>query len=517
MYINACSALTRYRAVISGYSKSAAPSDYHDPRTSWTRKPSEPSTGHILQRFSVISTSRAPRAIGPYSQAVIVGGTMYISGQLGLLPTTMDFPSEDVELQTHQVFTNLKAILEEAGLTLKDVVKTTVLLSSMNDFAKVNAIYAEYRFQRAVSSSVDFRSGLSSKAYSLGILDNRHLVARYRWRKLAENIFRRPSKSLEYAVLALELDPVGLELFEISALSSGSQESRDEDQETTWIAIKPVSYHSSHSSHPSKPSDTGTIHLRVYTSLSDGDTVKSRIHTLGGFDNTGNVRLWPCELILTHAMLCPDMYPGVWIRITSSQQSIKNICELGAGMTGSGALAASLSPCLCSEFVLLTDGNVRCVDSLQRNIEHHVARLSKLNIQTQLEAYRLFWSDKQDRATAELPHRFRHSFQLVMASDCFFHTTEHTGLLSLVDALLAVDSHALFIAIAPLRGKTLQHFVDRAALDHNWQVALLSPREYMASGLYESILNKWSGKEEHLLDKSLGHLIILQRHSVQKL
>ncbi|KAF7258149.1 hypothetical protein EG68_04135 [Paragonimus skrjabini miyazakii] len=92
----------------------------------------------------VICTNKAPKAIGPYSQAVAVNNTLYVSGQLGLVPETMDFPSDDVEAQTHQVFRNIKGILEAAGLTLANVVKTTVLLADMNDFTKVNTIYGQY-------------------------------------------------------------------------------------------------------------------------------------------------------------------------------------------------------------------------------------------------------------------------------------------------------------------------------------------------------------------------------------
>ncbi|KAF8563115.1 hypothetical protein P879_11619 [Paragonimus westermani] len=91
----------------------------------------------------VICTNKAPKAIGPYSQAVAVNNTLYVSGQLGLVPETMDFPSGDVEAQTHQVFRNIKGILEAAGLTLANVVKTTVLLADMNDFTKVNTIYGQ--------------------------------------------------------------------------------------------------------------------------------------------------------------------------------------------------------------------------------------------------------------------------------------------------------------------------------------------------------------------------------------
>ncbi|VDP40907.1 unnamed protein product [Echinostoma caproni] len=92
----------------------------------------------------VIRTAKAPSAIGPYSQAVAINDTLYVSGQLGLLPESMTFAGDDVEAQTNQALKNISAILDAAQLTMKNVVKTTVLLSDMNDFAKVNKIYGEY-------------------------------------------------------------------------------------------------------------------------------------------------------------------------------------------------------------------------------------------------------------------------------------------------------------------------------------------------------------------------------------
>ena len=92
----------------------------------------------------VLHTDRAPAAIGPYSQAVEAGGFLFSAGQIGLIPGTPDFAGEDVEAQATQVFQNLAAILEEAGLAFGDVVKTTVYLADMGEFPLVNAIYEKY-------------------------------------------------------------------------------------------------------------------------------------------------------------------------------------------------------------------------------------------------------------------------------------------------------------------------------------------------------------------------------------
>ena len=92
----------------------------------------------------VISTTKAPAAIGPYSQALLVGDTLYASGQLGIDPATGAFP-EGITAQTEQSFRNIHAILEEAGMTIDHVVKTTCFLSDMADFAVMNAVY-EHQF-----------------------------------------------------------------------------------------------------------------------------------------------------------------------------------------------------------------------------------------------------------------------------------------------------------------------------------------------------------------------------------
>ena len=91
----------------------------------------------------VIATEKAPAALGPYSQAIEVGGMVYTSGQIGINPAT-GLAGETIEEQTRQVFENLQAVLQEAGTDLDHAVKTTVFIKDMNDFGKVNEIYASY-------------------------------------------------------------------------------------------------------------------------------------------------------------------------------------------------------------------------------------------------------------------------------------------------------------------------------------------------------------------------------------
>lgn len=91
-----------------------------------------------------IHTANAPAAIGPYSQAVQAGSLVFVSGQLPIDPATGAFAGEDIAAQTKQSLTNIRNILEAAGYSLKDVVKTTVLLADIADFAAMNAVYAEF-------------------------------------------------------------------------------------------------------------------------------------------------------------------------------------------------------------------------------------------------------------------------------------------------------------------------------------------------------------------------------------
>ena len=91
----------------------------------------------------VIHTEKAPKAIGPYSQAIHIGDLVYTAGQVALDPATMELVPGGVEEQTRQVLANLTNVLEAAGTSISKVVKTTVFLKTMDDFAKMNAVYAE--------------------------------------------------------------------------------------------------------------------------------------------------------------------------------------------------------------------------------------------------------------------------------------------------------------------------------------------------------------------------------------
>ena len=92
----------------------------------------------------VIATTAAPGAIGPYSQAIEANGFVFVSGQIPIDPATGEFAGADIASQTRQSLTNMKAILEANGMTMADVVKTTVLLADIAEFAAMNAVYAEF-------------------------------------------------------------------------------------------------------------------------------------------------------------------------------------------------------------------------------------------------------------------------------------------------------------------------------------------------------------------------------------
>ena len=92
----------------------------------------------------VIHTENAPAAIGPYSQAVKAGNLLFVSGQFPFVPETMEIVEGDVKAQTAQSLKNLQAILKEAGADFSNVVKTTVFIKDMNEFAQINEVYAEY-------------------------------------------------------------------------------------------------------------------------------------------------------------------------------------------------------------------------------------------------------------------------------------------------------------------------------------------------------------------------------------
>ena len=92
----------------------------------------------------IIFTDKAPAPIGPYNQAVLIGNTLYTSGQIAINPTTGDLVIETIDEETKQVMENMKAVLDAAGMTFENVVKSTIFISNMNDFATINSIYGGY-------------------------------------------------------------------------------------------------------------------------------------------------------------------------------------------------------------------------------------------------------------------------------------------------------------------------------------------------------------------------------------
>lgn len=97
----------------------------------------------------IINTAKAPQPIGPYNQAVMVNDMIFVSGQVPVNPATGKIISNDIQEQTQQVMENIKAILEEAGLTMKNIIKASIFISDMNNFGKINEIYGKYFTEEA--------------------------------------------------------------------------------------------------------------------------------------------------------------------------------------------------------------------------------------------------------------------------------------------------------------------------------------------------------------------------------
>ena len=92
----------------------------------------------------IIYTDKAPAPIGPYNQAVLVGNTLYTSGQIALNPATMELVLDDIETETKQVMENMKAVLAAADMTFENVIKTTIFIMNMGDFTRINSVYGSY-------------------------------------------------------------------------------------------------------------------------------------------------------------------------------------------------------------------------------------------------------------------------------------------------------------------------------------------------------------------------------------
>lgn len=120
----------------------------------------------------VISTPKAPAAIGPYSQAIRVGNLVYTSGQIPINPATGSFVEGGIKEQTRQSLTNVKAILEEAGTSMANVIKTTVFMVDMADFADMNGVYAEF-----FSEPFPARSAVAVKTLPKGALVEIEVIA----------------------------------------------------------------------------------------------------------------------------------------------------------------------------------------------------------------------------------------------------------------------------------------------------------------------------------------------------
>lgn len=120
----------------------------------------------------VIKTAKAPSAIGPYSQAIQVGNLVYTSGQIPIDPSTCAFVEGGIKEQTRQALQNVKSILEEAGLMMSDVLKTTVYMADMKDFAEMNAVYAEF-----FTEPYPARSAVAVKTLPKGALVEIEVVA----------------------------------------------------------------------------------------------------------------------------------------------------------------------------------------------------------------------------------------------------------------------------------------------------------------------------------------------------
>jgi len=123
-------------------------------------------------KCKVISTKMAPAAIGPYSQAIQVGNLVFTSGQIPIDPSTGAFVEGGIKEQTRQSLANVKAILEEVGLSMSNVVKTTVFMADMNDFADMNSIYAEF-----FSEPYPARSAVAVKMLPKGALVEIEVIA----------------------------------------------------------------------------------------------------------------------------------------------------------------------------------------------------------------------------------------------------------------------------------------------------------------------------------------------------
>lgn len=127
---------------------------------------------YVYAMKKVISTEKAPKAIGPYSQAIEKNGFLFLSGQIPLNPLTGEVVSDAIEDQVYQVFENISAVLQAADYTFDDIVKTTVFLTDMNNFSVVNSIYSNY-----FNSDFPARSAVAVRSLPKGVLVEIEVIA----------------------------------------------------------------------------------------------------------------------------------------------------------------------------------------------------------------------------------------------------------------------------------------------------------------------------------------------------
>ncbi|VDP21878.1 unnamed protein product [Schistosoma margrebowiei] len=379
---------------------------------------------------------------------------MYISGQLGLDPNTMLFAGDDVESQTHQSLKNIREVVQSAGFTMRDVVKTTLLLADMNDFGKVNAIYAQYPYPARATYQVEcLPKGLCSLKFHILVMNKGNRTSSQLWSILARAVkcsYREGKPKLSCS-RHFETSPLTKKVFEVHLLEQPAEVIvlciyHLIDENTLWLELvpRPVIHQSNDSLE--LPTIVSSLHVRIYKTLSIAKTSDSCMNplldVLTGFDNTGNVHLWSSEILLAHSMFFDCLYPGLWNELYNNfdDHPIENVCELCAGMTGAAGLAISLrkySNIFRTSYVLITDGNDQCVASISSIIEHNSKRLlDNCNLDQafllHVDVKNIRWPEDSSGSSssliAELDESLIHRFDLIIAADCFFDQSYHLSM-----------------------------------------------------------------------------------------
>ncbi|VDQ10214.1 unnamed protein product [Trichobilharzia regenti] len=265
-----------------------------------------------------------------------------------------------------------------------------------------------------------------------------------------------------------------------------------------WLELSPCPVITTFDNLTDLPTVVSSLHLHLYKTFSDSKSTNST-HTnplldiLTGFDNTGNVQLWPSEIFLAHSIFFENLYPGLWEEIYMNFKfyPIQKVCELCAGMTGAAGVAVSMrkySTIFQISDVLITDGNDRCVSSIMSTVDHHKGRLSNIDEssipQINIDVKNIRWPKDccESPPVAELTESLIHQFHLIIAADCFFNQAYH---------------------------KTYQ-----SETDYNWSVKMKSPSEYLHLQFISCIINESNRVQltDNELDKRIGHLVILTRN-----